>query len=160
FAAVYREEATYLDSSVFIGAYLGSELIGFIKMMWDENRIQAGLMNIVSKIGHRDKAPTNALVAHAVRACAARGIPHIVYSHFAYGRRERDNLTDFKERNGFKRVDLPRYYVPLSSWGAVAFRLGLHHRMVDRLPEPVGERLREMRGKWYMRRQQTEKEAT
>lgn len=160
FAAVYREEATYLDFSVFIGAYQGEELIGFIKMVWDEERIQAGLMNIVSKIQHRDKAPTNALVAQAVRSCAARGIPHIVYSHFAYGNRERDNLTDFKERNGFKRVDLPRYYVPLSAWGRVALRMGLHHRMLDRLPEPVGEKLREMRSRWHLRRQQTQKEAT
>lgn len=156
FATVYREEATYLDCSAFIGAYVGTELIGFIKMVWDQDRIQAGLMNIVSKIQHRDKAPTNALVAHAVRACAARGIPHIVYSHFAYGKRERDNLTDFKERNGFMRVDLPRYYVPLSAWGKVALRMRLHQRMIDRLPEPVGERLREMRSRWYMRRQQAE----
>lgn len=160
FATVYRETATYLDFSVFIGAYQGDELIGFIKMVWDEDRIQAGLMNIVSKIQHRDKAPTNALMAHAVRACAARGIPHIVYSHFAYGKRERDNLTDFKERNGFKRVDLPRYYVPLSAWGRIALRMGLHHRMLDRLPEPVGEKLREMRSRWYLRREQTQKEAT
>ncbi|MFP5235171.1 MAG: hypothetical protein ACLGSD_04660 [Acidobacteriota bacterium] len=160
FATVYREEATYLDSSAFIGAYLGEELIGFIKMVWDEERIQAGLMNIVSKIQHRDKAPTNALVAYAVRSCAARGIPNIVYSHFAYGKRERDNLTEFKERNGFKRVDLPRYYVPMSAWGKAALRLGLHHRMLDRLPEPVGERLREIRSRWYLRRQQAEKQAT
>ena len=57
FATVHREEATYLESSVFIGAYLGEELIGFIKMVWDEERIQAGLMNIglltrICKTGH------------------------------------------------------------------------------------------------------------
>ena len=149
---VYNEEATYLDSSTFIGAYLGDELIGFIKMVADEQRVQAGLMNIVSKIGHRDKAPTNALVARAVRACTDRGIPHLVYSHFAYGKRDRDNLTDFKERNGFTRVDLPRYFVPLTLWGHAAYRLGLHHRFVDRLPEPMGEKLRDLRGKWYNRK--------
>lgn len=159
FATVHRETATYLDFSAFIGAYQGEELIGFIKMVWDEKRIQAGLMNIVSKIQHRDKAPTNALVAQAVRSCAARGIPNIVYSHFAYGKRERDNLTEFKERNGFKRVDLPRYYVPLSAWGKIALRMGLHHRMLDRLPEAWGERLREMRSRWYLRRQQPQKES-
>lgn len=159
FATVYQEEATYPEFSTFIGAYLGDELVGFIRMMADEDGIQTGLMSIVSKIKHRDKAPTNALVAHAVRAAAARGIPNVVYSHFAYGKRERDNLTDFKERNGFKRVDLPRYYVPLSAWGKAAFRLGLHHRMVDRLPESLGEKLREMRSKWYMHREQAGKEA-
>ena len=151
-STVHEEEATYLDSSVFIGAFVGEELIGFIKMVSDESGTQAGLMNIVSKIGHRDKAPTNALVAQAVRSCAARGIRYMVYSNFAYGQdRERDNLSDFKERNGFERVNLPRYYVPLTAWGRVAFRSGFHHRLVDRLPEKLGNRLRELRSRWYQR---------
>ena len=159
FATIYKEEATYLEHSTFIGAFVGDELVGFIKMVTDEQRIQAGLMNFISKIRHRDKAPANALLAQAVRSCEARGISHVVYSYFAYGRRERDNLTDFKERNGFKRVDFPRYYVPLSAWGNVAFRMGLHHRVVDRLPESLGEKLREMRAKWYIRREPVAKEA-
>jgi hypothetical protein len=157
---VYREAATYLDSSTYIGAYVGEELIGFIKMVGDEAGVQAGLMNIISKISHRDKAPTNALMAHAVRAAASRGIRNIVYSYFAYGKRERDNLTDFKERNAFGRVDLPRYYVPLTSWGRVAFKLGLHHRIVDRLPEDMGEKLRDLRSKWYSRTHQSAKAST
>lgn len=145
---VYREAATYLDTSTYIGAYAGDELIGFIKLVADEAGVQAGLMNIISKICHRDKAPTNALVMHAVRACAKRGIRNLVYSQFAYGKRDRDNLTDFKERNGFKRVDLPRYYVPITRWGQAALRLGLHHRFVDRLPEDMGKKLRDLRSKW------------
>ena len=72
-ATVHREEATFLDSSVFIGAYYEEKLIGFI-IHQDETGTQAGLMNIVSMIRHRDKAPQNALIAHAVRACASRGI--------------------------------------------------------------------------------------
>lgn len=160
FEEVYREEATYLESSAFIGAYVGDELIGFIKMVADDDGIQAGLMNIVSKIKHRDKAPTNALVAQAVRSAAARGIPNVVYSHFAYGKRERDNLTDFKERNAFRRVDVPRYYVPLTAKGRIAFRLGLHHRFLDRLPESMGEKLREMRSRWYNRALAAGKDAT
>ncbi len=152
---VYREEATYLDSSTFIGAYMGEELIGFIKMVEDESKLQSGLMNIVSKIAHRDKAPNNALMAQAVRSCSERGIGHLVYSHFAYGMRQRDNLTYFKERNGFQRVNLPRYYVPLTAWGRVALGAGLHHRFVDRLPEGLGEKLRELRSKWYGRRETT-----
>jgi hypothetical protein len=157
---VYREAATYLEYSTFIGAYLGDELIGFIKMVADEAGMQAGLMNIVSKIGHRDKAPTNALMAHAVRSAAARGIKNVVYSHFAYGKRERDNLTDFKERNAFARVDLPRYYVPLTPLGRMALSLGLHHRFVDRLPHDMGEKLRDFRSKWYSRGTQSAKAST
>jgi len=149
---VRKEEATFLDSSIFIGAYLGDTLIGFVKLTCDESRTQAGLMNIVSMIRHRDKAPTNALIAQAVRSCAERGISYLVYSNFAYGNKQRDSLTDFKERNGFQRIDLPRYYVPLTRTGWVAFRLGLHRRFPERLPEPVLARLRELRNAWYNRK--------
>ena len=85
---VRKEEATFLESSVFIGAFFDGKLIGFVKLVADETRRQAGLMNIVSMIQHRDKAPTNALVAQAVRSCAERGIPHLVYSNFAYGKKQ------------------------------------------------------------------------
>jgi len=149
---VHREEATYLDSSVFIGAFLEDRLIGFIKMVMDETRTQAGLMNIVSLIRERDKAPTNALVAHAVRACASRGISYLTYANFAYGKKLQDSLSDFKERNAFQRIDVPRYYVPLTPLGNAAFRLGLHHRIAERIPESFAERLRTLREAWYNRR--------
>src|ERR1039458_951358 len=45
--SVRREEATFLDSSIFIGAFLGDKLIGFVKLVPDETGTQAGLMNIV-----------------------------------------------------------------------------------------------------------------
>lgn len=151
-ATVYREEATFLDTSIFIGAFLGDELIGFAKLVFDETRSQAGLMNIVSMIKHRDKAPTNALVAQAVRSCSDRGISYLVYSRFAYGKKEQSSLTDFKERNGFQRIDVPRYYVPLTPLGRAGFRLGFHHRLADRLPEPLLAKLRELRSAWYNRK--------
>src|SRR5207245_6382047 len=122
---VRKEAATYLDCSIFIGAFLGAKLIGFAKLTWDETRTQAGLMHIVSMVQHRDKAPTNALIAQAVRSCAERKISYLVYSNFAYGKKQRDSLSDFKERNGFQRVDLPRYYVPLTRAVWIAFSLGL-----------------------------------
>jgi hypothetical protein len=149
---IYREEATFLDSSVFAGAFLGDTLIGFTKIVYDDARAQAGLMNIVSMISHRDKAPTNALIAQAVRSCAERSISHLVYSNFAYGQKQRSSLSDFKERNGFRRVDLPRFYVPLTRTGAAALKLGLHRRLVEHLPEPVAARLRHLRSAWYSRR--------
>jgi len=149
---VYREEATHLDKSIFIGAYLGDSMIGFIKMVHDETNTQAGLMNIVSMIRHRDKAPTNALVAQAVRSCADRGISFLVYSNFAYGKKQKSSLSDFKERNGFQRVDVPRYFVPLTLAGSTALRLGLHHRLADRVPESLASKLRELRAAWYNRK--------
>ena len=152
---VYREEATFLDSSVFIGAFLGESMIGFIKLVHDETGTQAGMMNVVSMIQHRDKAPANALVAQAVRSCAERGISYLVYSRFAYGKKKRSSLTDFKERNGFEQIDLPRYYVPLTPTGSIALRLGLHHRLIDHLPESTAAKLRELRAAWYNRKSQS-----
>jgi len=149
---VRQHAGTFLDASVFIGAFLGDKLIGFAKLTTDETRTQAGLMHIVSMIQHRDKAPTNALIAQAVRSCAERGIPYLVYSKFSRPKKQGDSLSEFKEHNGFQRVDLPRYYVPLTRSGWAAFRLGLHHSFVDRVPEPVLARLREIRNGWYSRR--------
>lgn len=150
---------TFPDCSVFIGAFFENELIGFAKLTIDESATQAGLMHIISMVQHRDKAPTNALIAHSVRACAERGIPYLVYSSFAYGNKERDSLSDFKERNGFERVDIPRYYVPLTRLGDMAFRVGLHRKLIDQLPEPLIARLRDYRAGWYRHKKQLSGEA-
>ena len=149
FENIRQMSSTFLDTSVFIGAYLDEKLIGFIKLTADDSGTQAGMMHIVSMIQHRDKAPTNALVAQAVRSCADRGISHLVYSNFAYGKKERSSLSDFKERNGFQRINLPRYYVPLTILGSAAFRMGMHHKFIDRLPEPLLAKARDFRYNWY-----------
>ena len=80
------------------------------------------------------------------------GIPYLVYSNFSYGKKQRDGLSDFKERNGFQRIDLPRYYVPLTRTGRAAFRLGLHRGFVDHFPEPVTAKLRDSGKSWYNRK--------
>lgn len=155
-----REYAgTFLDLSVFIGAFLDNCLIGFAKLTSDETRTQMGLMHIMSLIQHRDKAPTNALIAQAVRSCAARGIPYLVYSNFAYGKKQQDSLSDFKKRNGFEQIDVPRYYVPLTRLGSVALRLGLHHKMIEYVPESIAAKFREVRKAWYSRKYPVAKEA-
>ena len=156
---VYKEEATHLDRSIFLGAFWGEQMIGFVKLVQDESRTEATLMNIVSMIRHKRKCPTNALIAQSVRSCAERGIPYLVYMKFAYGKRQGDSLSDFKERNGFQRIDLPRYYIPLTAFGSAAFRLGLHHRIADRVPEAWFAKFRELRAAWYNRRLRTMTEA-
>ena len=153
--AVHRMSATFLDVSIFIGAYLDDKLIGFMKLTWDDARSQAAVMHIIAMVAHRDKAPTNALIAQAVKSCADRGILFIAYSRFSYGAKQRDSLSDFKESNGFQRVNLPRYYVPLSRIGAIAFRLGLHRNALDYIPEPLLEKLRVVRDVWYKRKFQS-----
>jgi hypothetical protein len=82
-----------------------------------------------------------------------------VYSKFDYGKRQSDGLRDFKERNGFARVDLPRYYVPLTPLGWVAFRLGFHRRLSERVPEFLAAGLRNIRAAWYGRRYRSMTEA-
>jgi hypothetical protein len=144
--------ATFLDCSVFIGAFDDEKLVGFIKMTINDAGTQAGLMHILSLISYRDKAPTNALLVQAVRSCADRQISRMVYANFAYGKKTSSSLSDFKERNGFQRVDFPRYYVPLTKWGAVAFRLGLHRKLSEQIPESIAAKLSELRSRWYQRR--------
>ena len=151
-----REYAgTFLDRSIYIGAFLGERMIGFVKLAHDKTKTQAALIHILSMVQHRDKAPTNALIAQAVRVCADRGISYLVYDKFAYGNKQGDSLSHFKETSGFRRFDLPRYYVPLTLIGRAALRFGMHHQLVDRVPEPMLAKLRQLRKAWYERRFQT-----
>jgi hypothetical protein len=150
--AVGKMNGTFMDQSIFIGAFFQDNLIGFVKLVSDEDRGQAGLMQIVSMIQHRDKAPTNALVAQAVRSCAQRGISYLWYANFSYGNKQRDSLADFKRHNGFQKVDVPRYYAPLTTVGRLALRLGLQHGITDRIPESVASRYRKIRSFWYARK--------
>lgn len=149
---------TFLDRTIYIGAFLGAQMIGFAKLVFDESHTQACLVHILSMVEHKEKAPTNALIAQAVRSCADRKIPYLVYEHFTYGNKVGDSLSHFKEVNGFERMDIPRYYVPLTPLGRLALGLGLHHRISERIPEAVASRLREWRRAWYSRHLQTTSE--
>jgi len=146
---------TFLNRSVFIGAFLNGAMIGFIKLVVDETGTHACAIHILSMLKHRDKAPTNALVAQAVRSCADRGIAYLVYENFTYGKKTGDTLSHFKETNGFQRLDLPRYYIPLTRFGAIALRIGLHRDVGSALPEIVKAKLRQLRSAWYSRRYRT-----
>ncbi len=146
---VRKMNATFMDRSIFIGAFFEGGLIGFVKLVFDETRSQAGLMQIVSMIRHRDKAATNALIAQAVRSCAERGISYLWYANMSYGNKRDYGNADFKRHNGFQKIELPRYYVPLTFAGRMALRLGLHHSMADWIPEPVAATYRRIRRQWY-----------
>jgi hypothetical protein len=144
-----RYAGTFLDRSIFLGARLGDQFIGFAKLTFNETRTHACVVNILSMLRHRDTAPTNALIAQAVRSCADRGISHLVYEQFTYGKRERDSLSQFKEVNGFRRMNLPRYFIPLTPLGNLALRAGLHHGFIDYCPEFIMLKFREIRTNWY-----------
>ena len=149
-ATLTRLHETFLDRALFLGAYYRDELIGFIKL------VDAGpftrTFHVLSKVRHRDKAPTNALIAEAVRVCAARGTPFLVYGQYDYGKVGSKGLTAFKRDNGFQRILLPRYHVPLTTKGLLVVKLHLHQDIAQVLPEGLLRLLANLRNAWYVRR--------
>jgi len=146
FETVKKMNAWCLDKSEFIGAYFNDELIGFVKLTYGNN--SARTVQILSKIEHRDKGPTNGLVAKAVEMCVQKNIGYLIYDRW-WG----DNsLSDFKKNNGFQKVEVPRYYIPLNTKGALALKLGLHHGVAEILPDTLKRKLKQLRKQWYERK--------
>jgi hypothetical protein len=146
FETVKRENGTYLDRSSFIGTYSGNDLIGFMKVV-NVGKV-ATIMQIVSKMSEFDKRPMNALIAKAVEHCAAQGMAYLVYGKYNYGSERNSSLTVFKERNGFEKLLIPRYFVPLTLQGNVAISLKLHRDAIEIAPEWMLAGFRRFRGMW------------
>jgi hypothetical protein len=139
---LFQSHATFGDRSEFIGAFLDDKLIGFVKLVH-----QAGwssMMQIISFISHRDKAPTNALIAKAVEICADRGVPRLQYGIWS-----RRGIGEFKEHHGFQAYSVPRYYIPLSSLGRIALALGVHKPIRAQVPEKYIDRMISARAAWH-----------
>jgi hypothetical protein len=150
FAAVQAENGTYRERSTFLGAYFKDEMIGYMKIVWDTR--SAAIMQILSKMEFLDKRPNNALLSEAVKLCSERGVNCLLYERFVYGAKGEDSLTRFKESNGFIKMDLPRYYIPLTHKGSIALKLGLHRDPKDLVPRWLLKRLLDFRDKWYISR--------
>jgi hypothetical protein len=142
FDAIKREFSRFLFREEIFGAYLGEELVGFI-MLANAGKC-AFLGQIISKIAHRDLAPTNALLAKAVERCAEKGFQYLVYALWLD-----DSLGDFKRSNGFQRFDVPRYFVPLTPIGKLALKVGLHRGWREAVPKQIGKPLKKLRKHWY-----------
>ena len=138
---IKAELATFLDRSDFLGAFCGGELIGYIKMTRAYG--SAGLMQIISKIRDRDKAPTNALLSKAVEVCAEK---KVAYLH--YGLWSRGGFGLFKQNHAFECHDVPRYFVPLTTNGRLMLKLGFHRKMTEYLPAQWYERMVAWRNQW------------
>jgi hypothetical protein len=147
FETVKREISTFPDQSEFIGAYLGEELIGFIKVVYAPP--VANMMQIVSKNAHRDKRPTNALIAKAVEICEQKGFGYLVYGKYSYGNKTESTLSDFKHRNGFEKILVPRYYVPLTLYGRVILLFKLHRGLLGLIPSGCLSLMLNLRAKFY-----------
>ena len=156
FEAVKQENSTYPGRNTFLGAYLENELIGFVRII-HAGKV-ASLVQILSMMKHYDKRPTNALIAKAVEVCAEKRIPYLMYCNYVYND-PNSTLTEFKRRNGFEKVLVPRYYIPLTSKGKAAMKLGLHRGLTQRIPKPILIRLLGIRNSWYERKLKDAKES-
>ena len=146
---VRREVSPYADRSQFIGAFCGEEFIGYLKVVFMGGL--ASVLNIICDETHFEKRPANALIARAVEACSEKGVQYLVYGKFTYGNKTNDSLAEFKRRNGFEKIEFPRYYIPLSLWGRVAIALRLHRGLLGLLPGPVILFLVQLRSALYRR---------
>jgi GNAT acetyltransferase-like protein len=131
----------------FICAYFGDELIGFLHLIHRGD--VASILNLTTRPSHFDKRPANALMAKAAEICAARGISYITYGLYNYGNKTDSPLRQFKIRNGFEEILVPRFYVPLTAWGTISIKMKLHRGLVGILPHGVITFGVNARSKWY-----------
>lgn len=150
FDAVKSENSTYLDRCDFIGAYFGPELVGFLKLVYTGQT--AGIMQILSKTSHYDRRPMNALMAKAVEICNQKKLQFLQYRKYNYNKGLPDSMAEFKRRNGFEQINVPRYYVPLSMKGRLALSLNLHLDAAEILPPKLVTAAKSVRSKYYQAR--------
>ena len=150
FNYIKNELSDNLNRAEFIAAYNENELIGFIKLLYTEQ--YALIVLILSMIKHRDKSPTNSMLSKVVELCDEKKIPYLVYDKYGYGKKGSDTLRDFKRHNGFERVNLPRYYIPLTLKGKIILKLNLHRGLIEMFPEKIIGFLLGLRKKWYLRK--------
>jgi hypothetical protein len=131
----------------FICAYHGDELIGFLHLVY--RRDIAAILNLTTKPSHFDKRPANSLMAEAVRICAAKNISHITYGLYNYGNKRDSPLREFKIRCGFEEILVPRYFVPLTWWGAVCVKMKLYRGLIGILPNSAIVAGLWVRSLWY-----------
>jgi hypothetical protein len=100
---------------------------------------------------HFDKRPNNALIAKSIEICEAEGKSHFIYGSYVY-HDPNSSLTEFKRRNGFESITLPRYFIPITLKGKVAMALGLHRGIAANTPKSVMRQFLKIRSFWSNRR--------
>jgi GNAT acetyltransferase-like protein len=150
FEQVKKDQSTHTERSEFICAYHGTELVGFLKVVYCGRF--GSLLLLITKASHQDKRPANALITKAIERCDEKGLSYMVYGRYRYGNQPRTSLMEFKDRNGFTELFVPRFYVPLTVKGRMALGLNLHRDRVAILPESAIAVGRRVRAEWYRRR--------
>jgi hypothetical protein len=144
---IKKDHSAFVNRSDFICAYLGTELIGFLKLV--HRGEVASILNLATKASHYDKRPANALIAKAVELCETRKARYLTYGMFNYGNKRDNPLREFKNRNGFEEVLTPRFYIPLTTWGKLCMKLKLHRGLLGILPHSVIMMGIKARTSWY-----------
>ena len=147
FDAVQRDHSCFVERSAFVCAYTGSEMIGLLKVVFRGE--VASILQLLTKASCYDKRPANALLAKAVELCAEKGMLYLTYGMFNYGNKPDNPLREFKSRNGFQEILVPRFYVPLTGWGALCIKLKLQRGLLGVLPQRVIKIGLSSRATWY-----------
>lgn len=147
FKYVKNENSAFLEKCDFIGAFYNDELIGYIKQFYENNICT--LMQILSKVKHHDKSPTNALIAKSVEICCSRGMTHLIYGNYFYGNKQDNSLLEFKKHNGFEKINIPRYFISLTLKGKLLLKLNLYSGLLGILPNRILNILLAVRRIWY-----------
>jgi hypothetical protein len=144
---VRKDHSAFVDRSDFICAYFGTELVGFLKLVYRGD--VASVLNLATKTCHYDKRPANALLAKTVELCEAKKVCYLTYGMFNYGNKRDNPLREFKSRNGFEEVLTPRFYIPLTNWGKLCMKLKLHRGLLGILPHSMIMLGGKARAGWY-----------
>jgi Acetyltransferase (GNAT) family len=147
FEEVRKDHLSFCDSCDYICAYLGEELIGFIWLIY-RGEI-ASILEILTKSSHQGSRPANALIAKAVELCEVKGLLYLTYGMFNYGNKKHSSLREFKERNGFSEVLVPRFYIPLTPWGKFCMKAKLHRGLIGILPHEAIMAAARVRSRYY-----------
>jgi hypothetical protein len=144
---VARDQEDYLDRSDYICAYYGPELVGVVKLVYRGDI--ASILTFLSKASHNDKRPANALMAKVVEICVDKKKSHLIFGKFNYHNKQDTSLREFKIRNGFIEISVPRYFVPLTLKGSIGIKLNLQHGLAGVLPHGLLTFLVKTRAAWY-----------
>ena len=150
FDALKEIHGTYCEQAEYIGAYLGEELVGFVKMVYVDDF--AKTMHVFGSDKHRRSRPTSALLAKAVEICAQRKLSFLIYGEYNFSVKKSAPLTEFKRRHGFVEMKYPRYFIPLTLKGRLALQMKFHRGLRRYIPAPITDTLLKVRSAYFRRK--------
>lgn len=144
---VKKDHMSFVDRSEFFCAFYEEELIGFIKLVY-RGKI-ASILNVLTNDKHKERRAANALMTAVVERCFEKGLTHLTYGFFHHGNKRDETITVFKVRHGFGEILVPRYFVPLTLWGKISLKAGLHRGVIGVLPASFLAFAVELRARYY-----------